>query len=343
MEAIKVRLSHEILGYSFRNQTFYDSIIGWLQRRHNWKIQREWISFSPGVVAAITSSVMAFTQPGDKVIVQPPVYFPFFESVRGIKRRLVENPLKLINGRYYFDLDDLEKKIDTKTKMLLLCSPHNPGGMVWKRDELEALAEVCNRHNILVVSDEIHADLLFDGQVHTPFATISEETAQNCITCMAPSKTFNTAGLSTSFVVVPNTGLLKSYEKLLRTSHIHMGNIPGTIALEAAFTNGDEWLDQMMVYVQDNFIYLNDFMQKNLPLVHVMAPEATFLVWLDFRVYGMKDRQLNKFIVDKARVGLNNGGRFGTGGDGFMRINIGCPRSVLAEALHRLHMAFDIF
>jgi cystathionine beta-lyase len=340
MEAIRGRLEHEVLGYTFRSQGFYDSIVGWVKRRHNWDIRKEWISFSPGVVSAITASVLAFTKPGEKVIVQPPVYFPFFECVRGTKRRLVENPLKMVDGRYSFDLEDLESKIDSKTRMLLLCSPHNPGGMVWKPEELKALDEICRRHHILVVSDEIHADLLFEGYRHTPYASLSDETASRTIVAMAPSKTFNMAGLSSSFVVIPDPALKKSYEKLMQTMHIHMGNIPGTVALEAAYTHGDEWLAQMMAYVQENYAFLESFLQKHLPKVGVMRPEATFLVWLDFRAYGMKDKKLNRYIVSDARTGLNNGGRFGTGGDGFMRINIGCPRSVLEEALQRLHTAF---
>lgn len=340
MEGIRKRLEHEVLGYTFRGQGFYDSVTGWVKRRHNWDIRKEWISFSPGVVSALTASVLAFTKPGDKVIVQPPVYFPFFECVRGTKRRLVENPLKLVDGRYRFDLDDLESKIDAKTRMLLLCSPHNPGGMVWQPEELMALDEICRRQNILVVSDEIHADLLFEGYRHTPYATLGEETASRTIVAMAPSKTFNMAGLSTSFVVIPDPALKKSYEKLMQTMHIHMGNIPGTVALEAAYTHGDDWLAQMMAYVQENYGLLESFLKKHLPKVGVMRPEATFLVWLDFRAYGMKDKQLSRFIVSQARTGLNNGGRFGTGGEGFMRINIGCPRSVLEDGLQRLYNAF---
>ena len=340
MEAIRKRLEHEILGYTFRGDGFSQSIINWLQTRHNWKVEKEWISFSPGVVSAITAMVIAFTEPGDKVIVQTPVYFPFFESVRGMKRRLVENPLKLKDGRYYFDLDDFKAKIDAKTKMLILCSPHNPGGMVWKRRELEALSEICTRHNILVVSDEIHSDLIFEGNTHIPFPMVSDESAQNSVVCMAPSKTFNLAGLSTSFVVIRDPEKMKSYEKLMRTLHIHMGNIPGTIALEAAYTYGAEWLNQMMEYVEGNYRFLSDFMKNNLPEVNVMKPEATYLVWMDFRAFGMNDKQLNKFLVEKAKVGLNNGGRFGRNGDGFMRINIGCPRSVVEEALTRIHKAF---
>lgn len=340
VDAIKKRLDHEILGYTYRTDDFSNSIINWVKLRHNWEVPKEWISFSPGVVSVITTAVLAYTEPGDKVIVQTPVYFPFFESVRGVKRRLIENPLKLVNGRYFFDLEDLEAKIDEKTKMLILCNPHNPGGMVWQRRELEALSAICIKHNILVVSDEIHSDLIFSGNTHIPYPMLSEEAAQNCIVCMAPSKTFNVAGLSTSFVVIPNTDLLKTYEKLMRTLHIHMGNIPGTVALQAAYNHGIEWLTQMMDYVESNYEYLSDFMGKNLPKIKVMKPEATYLVWLDFTAYGMNDKQLNKFLIENARVGLNNGGRFGRNGDGFMRINIGCPRSVVEEALNRIHEAF---
>lgn len=341
MDAIRKRLEHEVLGYTYRSEGFFQSVVDWVKRRHNWTIDREWVTFSPGVVSAITASVLANTEPGDKVIVQPPVYFPFFESVRGVKRRLVENPLKLENGRYFFDLDDLESKIDSKARMMLLCSPHNPGGMVWKRQELEALSKICDKHGIMLVSDEIHADLLFESQVHTPYAMVSESAAQNSIVCMAPSKTFNVAGLSSSVVIIPNPEIRKKFDKLMQTLHISMGNIPGTVALEAAYTYGDEWLSQMMGYVQGNYDFLEEYFAKNLPKVNVMKPEATFLVWLDFRAYGMKDKQLNKFIVEHARTGLNNGGRFGTGGDGFMRINIGCPRSILEEALDRLREAFS--
>lgn len=340
MDAIRSRMEHEVLGYTFRGESFSHSIINWLKQRYNWEVPKEWISFSPGVVAAITTSVLAFTEPGDKVIVQTPVYFPFFESVRGVKRRLIENPLKLENGRYYFDLQDLEAKIDEKTKMLILCNPHNPGGMVWRQEELNALSEICIRNNLIVVSDEIHSDLIFNGNTHIPYPTLSEEAAQNSIVCMAPSKTFNVAGLSTSFVVIPNPELLRTYEKLMRTLHIHMGNIPGTVALEAAYTHGHHWLDEMMEYVEGNYEYLSDFMGKNLPKIKVMKPEATYLVWLDFTAYGMNDKQLNKFLIEHAKVGLNNGGRFGRNGDGFMRINIGCPRSIVVEALNRIYEAF---
>lgn len=340
MEAIRKRLEHEVLGYTFRGEGFYRSIIRWIEERYGSTVPEGWISFTPGVVSAVTVAIMALTQPGDKVIVQPPVYFPFFESITGSGRKMTENPLKLVDGRYYFDLEDLEAKIDEHTKMLILCSPHNPGGMVWSRGELGQLAAICQRHDIIVVSDEIHSDLVFEGHVHTPWWMVSPEAARQAIVCMAPSKTFNMAGLATSYTIIPNQELRTKFDRLLQTLHITTGNIPGTIALEAAYTHGREWLGQLMAYVEKNYCYLEEFISLHLPRVRVMKPESTFLVWLDFQDYGMDDRQLTEFMVQKAGVALNNGARFGTGGDGWQRINIGCPRTLLMEGLEKIERAF---
>ncbi|MCY1722438.1 PatB family C-S lyase [Prolixibacteraceae bacterium Z1-6] len=340
VDAIKKRAEHEIFGYTFRPDSYFNAIINWMKRRHNWAIKKEWISFSPGVVAGLTFAVETFSKPGDGVIVQPPVYFPFFDCVKGIKRKMIENPLKIVNGRYTFDLDDLKSKIDKNTKLLLLCNPQNPGGMVWTRKELVALTDICLENNIMIISDEIHSDLIFNGHKHIPLATISEEVAQNCMISMAPSKTFNVAGLTSSMVIIPNKNKLVRYERTIGVGHLGMGNIFGSIALEAAYTHGDEWLEQMLDYLWENFRVVNDFMKTKLPRVKVMPLEATYLVWMDFTDYGMKNDDLMKFLLENARVVLNDGGRFGTGGDGWLRINIGCPRSVLQEALNRLEKAF---
>ncbi|MFV0590981.1 MAG: MalY/PatB family protein [Draconibacterium sp.] len=340
MEAIRERAQHEILGYTFKPDSYFEAIIEWMQRRHAWTIEKEWISFSPGVVAGLTMGVETFSKPGDGVIVQPPVYFPFFDAVKGTKRKLIENPLKLENGRYTFDLDDLKVKIDSNTKLLLLCNPQNPGGMVWTREELEGLANVCMENNIMIISDEIHSDLIYKGNKHIPLATLSEEVKNNCMITMAPSKTFNVAGLSSSLVIIPNKNKFARYERHLGVGHLGMGNIFGSIALEAAYTHGDEWLDQMLEYLWDNYLVLENFVEQNLPRVKVMKPEGTYLVWLDFTDYGMKNEDLIKFTVEHAQLALNDGGRFGTGGDGWLRINIGCPRSILEEALNRLAKAF---
>lgn len=338
VEALKKRAEHEIFGYTFRAESYTNSIVNWLKRRHNWEIKPEWITFSPGVVAGLTMAIEALSNPGDGVIIQPPVYFPFFDSVKGTGREMIENPLKLENGRYYFDLDDLKSKITPMTKLLLLSNPHNPGGMAWNRDELTALAQICLDHKILIISDEIHSDLIFEGYRHTPLAGISEEIAQNCVICMAPSKTFNTAGLTTSFLVIPNKRHFVAYERVMRLPHLHMGNIFGTVALEAAYTFGENWLSQLLKYLESNYNYLEEFFRNNMPEVKVMKPEATYLIWVDFSAYGFSDEELNQKLID-AGVGLNRGVQFGKQGSGYMRINIGCPLSTLKEALNRIQKA----
>ncbi len=341
VEAVKKRAEHEIYGYTFRGDSYYDAITGWMKRRHNWEIRREWITFSPGVVAGLTFAIETFSKPGDGVIVQPPVYFPFFDSVKGTKRKMIENPLKTVNGRYTFDFEDLKSKIDENTKLLLLCNPQNPGGMAWTEDELTQLASICLENKIMIFSDEIHSDLVFSGNRHIPLASLSDEIAKNCAILMAPSKTFNVAGFSSSLVIIPDKAKFVRYERNIGVPHLHMGNIFGTVATEAAYTFGDEWLEQLLDYIWQNYLLLESFFQKHLPKVKIMKPEATYLIWLDFREYGMKDEELMKFVIEKAKVGLNNGGKFGTGGDGWLRINIGCPRSVLQEGLERIEKAFN--
>ena len=340
VESIKERAEQDIYGYTFRGETYNQSIVQWLKRRHNWDIKPEWITFSPGVVAGLTLAIEALSKPGEGVIIQPPVYFPFFDSVKGTGRELIENPLRLENGRYYFDLEDLQRKITPQTRLLLLSNPQNPGGMAWNEQELSELARICIENKVLIISDEIHSDLIFEGSRHTPLAGISDEIAQNCVVCMSPSKTFNTAGLTTSFLVIPNKRHFVAYERLMRVPHLHMGNIFGTVALEAAYTHGDEWLAQLLKYLQANYTFLEQFFTKNIPAVKVMCPDATYLIWLDFSAFGLTDEDLNNKIIN-AGVGLNRGVQFGKQGRGFMRINIGCPRSVLQEALFRIQNAFQ--
>lgn len=339
LNALKQRLGHEVLGYTFRGDSYSNAIINWLGQRHGWEVQKEWISFSPGVVAGLTVAIEAYSNPGDEVIVQPPVYFPFFDSVKGTGRKMVENPLKLEGGRYTFDLEDLKKKITPKTKMLLLCNPQNPGGMVWTRAELTALANLCLKNKVLIVSDEIHSDLVFEGSRHIPLATLSDEIATNCVVCMAGSKTFNIAGLTTSYVVIPNKRLYARYERVLKVPHLHMGNIFGSLALETAYQKGAGWVDQMVRYLQENYRFLETYLKENLPEIVPMKPEATYLIWLDFSAYGLSDDELNKKLI-QAGVGLNRGVQFGKQGTGFMRINIGCPKATLELALIRIKEAF---
>ncbi len=339
MDALRQRMEHDILGYTYITPSFYESVIKWNLRRHQWQIRKEWISFSPGVVPAINLLLMAFTRPGDRIVIQPPVYFPFFSAVKNHDRTLVENPLKYENGTYTMDFDDLEKKTDESTRMMILSNPHNPTGNVWSPDILRRVAEFCLRKNILLVSDEIHSDLVFPGGKHTPVAGLSEEIANNTITCMAASKTFNLAGLSTAYLVFPNPKLRQQYEQTLDHVHVGAGNIFGFVATEAAYTNGDQWLDQLMEYIAENFRYLDHFLKREIPMIKALKPQATYLVWLDCRELLLSSDDLRDFMIQQAGLGLNEGRQFGKEGEGFMRINIGCPRITLSDALQKLKTA----
>ncbi len=338
-EAVINRANHPVYGYTFRTGTFSESIVNWMYKRHKWKIMKEWVSFSPGVVPALNMAVLAFSKPGEKVIVQPPVYFPFFSAVKNHGRKLVYNQLREKDGHYEMDFNDLEKRIDTKTRLLFLCHPHNPVGRLWSLQELETLVEICARKNILIVSDEIHSDLMLNGNTHIPIATISQKAAEISLTCIAPSKTFNLAGLSSSALIIPNETLRKTYEKKLDDLHVGMGNLFGIVSLEAAYNSGEEWLEQLLVYLNENLRFMNDFFLERIPEVKVIRPEATYLIWLDFRELGLKNKELKEFIIRNAGLGLNDGPSFGPGGDGFQRINIALPRIVLKTALEKLEKA----
>lgn len=341
INAIHKRLEHEILGYTHIAPSFYESIVNWNQRHHNWKTKPEWISFSPGIVPAINLLVMAFTQPGDGIIIQPPVYFPFFSAVENHGRKLVLNPLRYENGGYFMDFTDLEARIDGNTRMLILCNPHNPTGNTWSPDVLRRLGEICIKNNVILISDEIHADLVYSGHRHTPAASISDKIAGITITCMSPSKTFNLAGLSTSYLVIPDHQRKLQYEKVLDHVHVGAGNIFGFVAAEAAYTYGDDWLNQLMEYLAGNLRLLQEFITKHLPIIRVIPPQATYLIWLDCSELGMTPAALKSFMVHKAGLGLNDGPQFGMEGEGFQRINIACPRQVLHEALLKLLAAIN--
>jgi len=338
MDALHNRMNHEVLAYSYRPDSYYEAIINWMEKKHGWKIDREMITSSPGVVSAVTMLIMALSEPGDKVIVQTPVYFPFFTSIKGSGREMIENPLMLKDGRYTFDFENLRQIIDSQTKLLILCSPHNPGGMVWTKEELEELSRICIENGIIIISDEIHADLVFTGNKHIPVPMVSDEIAMNSAVLMAASKTFNVAGLSTAFVIIPNKKIRVKYERVLRTIHIDSGNIFGNIATEAALANGYDWLNQLMIYLEDNYNYLENFLTARMPKIKIMRPEATFLVWLDFTAYNLSEIQLAKLLIDGG-VALNKGSIFGTGGEGYFRLNFGCPRAVLEEGLKKIEKA----
>lgn len=340
INAIKERLNHEVFGYSFRSKSYFESIINWLKRRHQWEVKEEWMSFSPGIVPAINMAVMAYTKPGDKIIVQTPVYFPFFSAIVNNDRVQVENPLQLKNDRYCIDFEDLEEKLK-EAKMIILSNPHNPGGSVWTKDELKRLGDLCVKNNVIILSDEIHADLVFKNIKYTPLASISKEIDEITVTFIAPSKTFNMAALATSSLICSSKELKEKYDKVLDTIHIGMGNVFGAVASEAAYNLGDEWLDQLMEYLSGNLDYLDHYLKENIPQIKMIRPEGTYLVWLDCSELKMTDEELKNFMIQKAGLGLNAGTMFGTGGEGFMRINVACPKQTITDALARLENAVN--
>lgn len=340
-EAVKERADHPVYGYSIRPQLYFDSIRNWQEKHHHWKIKNDWIRFSPGIVPAVNLCVQAFTRPGDKIIVQPPVYFPFFSAIKNNKRIQLDNPLKLQNGRLSMDFDDLRSKIDKQTRMILLCSPHNPGGSVWRKEELQELAGICIEHGILIVSDEIHCDLVFPPNKHIPTATLSGEIADQTISCIAPSKTFNLAGMATSSVIVSNDSLAKRFDETMEQLHVGGGNLFGTIASIAAYTKGDEWLQQLLDYLQENARLAVEFINHKVRGIQTWLPESTYMLWLDCRELDMEDEELWNFFIRQAGLGFNKGLMFGQGGEGFMRLNFACPRQILMRALHQLAEAVN--
>ncbi|HOG19168.1 MAG TPA: MalY/PatB family protein [Salinivirgaceae bacterium] len=341
IDSIKKRLDHEILGYTFRSDVFYKSIIDWHKKRHGWQLKKEWLSFSPGVVAGFAIAIEQLTDIGDKIIVQPPVYFPFFQTINALNRVTVNNPLKLENGRLNMNFDNLSKVINNKTKAIIISNPHNPGGTVWTKQELLKLNDICLKNNVLVISDEIHADIVYQPHKYTPFASISQEASMNSITVMSHSKTFNTAGLSTSYVFTENKQMLKKYNKLLNTYHLNGGNIFGTEALIAAYNYGEEWLEELISYLSSNIEFVDNYLKQNAPKIKAIIPESTFLIWLDCRELGLDSNKLKDFFYNKAKIAVNEGISFGQGGEGFMRLNIGCPRSIVEKAMIQIKQAYD--
>ena len=341
VEALKKRCEHEIFGYPFSTDEYYQCILEWVHYKHNWRIQREWVTYIPGIVKGIAFALQCFTQPGDKVIIQPPVYHPFRIVPERMKREVVYNPLKLVNGEYQMDFEQLEQLIDERCKVLILCNPHNPGGIVWRKETLVQLAEICAKHQILVISDEIHAEMAYPQYTHHPFATVSETAASCSLTFMAPSKTFNIAGIVTSYTIIPDERIRQQFFDFLEAGEFNMGTIFAFTATIAAYTYGAEWLQQMRMYVMENVRYVTEYVQENLPQIRVYQPQASFLVWLDCRELGLPQPELVRLFQEKAGLALNDGAMFGPGGEGHMRLNVGCPRSILVDALKALKKAID--
>ncbi|NQU64212.1 MAG: pyridoxal phosphate-dependent aminotransferase [SAR324 cluster bacterium] len=349
-EAIRRRTEHEFYGYPVTlPKSVADAVVWRMKRKYNWEVNPAWIVLTPGVVPALNAAVKAFTVPGDHVVHQDPVYYPFWSVIQNNGCQVANNALQLSRGRYEIDFADLQSKFEPRqqmnplpqrTRMMILCNPHNPVGRVWSRDELLRMGEIVVGNGALMVSDEIHCELLFKGNKHTPFAQLSTEFEQNSLTCMAASKTFNLAGLDASVIIIPNKQLREKFNQA-KMGMMPSGSIFGVVALEAAFNEGDEWLEQFLIYMQANLEYLLVYFEKYIPKIKVIKPEGTYLIWLDCRELGLNSIELKRFMNHKAKVGLDHGFVFGPTGEGFERINIACPRSILEAALDRIRQAVD--
>lgn len=338
-EALLERARHPVYGYSLFPDSLYDALIDWFRRRHDWTIDREWILMAPGVVPSLHAAALAFAAPGEGIIVQPPVYPPFFTAATKTGRRLIENPLVMRDGEYRMDLAHLEQCARDGAKMLLLCSPHNPVGRVWREDELQALLAITRRHRLLVLSDDIHGDLVYPGHRHRMLATLAGAD-DAVITAVAPSKTFNIPGLGLSALVVPDAAHRAALKRVFESVHLEQANPFSIAAFEAAYRHGGPWLDDLLAYLQGNLDFTRDFLARHLPEIRLVEPGGTYLLWLDCRGLGLADdAALRAFFVQQARLGLNPGITFGTGGSGHLRLNLGTRRAVLQQALAQLHAA----
>ena len=338
VEVMKKRMECEVFGYTARPESWYEAIISWQARRHQWTITKEMISFVPGVVPALAMAVQAFTERGEKVMIQQPVYNPFAQVIRNNHRELVNCPLELKDGQYHINFEVFEEKIKG-CKLFLFCHPHNPGGRVWTREELQKVATICAQNNVIVVADEIHADLTLPPYQHIPFATVSEEAAQNSVVFASPSKAFNMAGLATSYAVIANPTLRRRFESYVEGNELAAGNVFAFNTVVAAYNKGEEWLQQMLIYVQGNVDEVIHYIEKYIPQLKVIVPQASYLVFIDFSALQLSQKEIVALCTDKAHLALNDGAIYGEEGKGYMRINLACPRSVVKQALIQLKEA----
>ncbi|MDD6037882.1 MAG: pyridoxal phosphate-dependent aminotransferase [bacterium] len=343
LDALHERVSHGIFGYTGTKDHYYQAVAGWMKKHHNLTIQKDWLVNTPGIVFALALAIQAFSKEGDAVLVQQPVYYPFSRLIKSNGRVVVSNDL-VLNGNNHYEIDfaDMEEKIvENHIKLFLFCSPHNPVGRVWTKEELRKTADICLRHGVIVVSDEIHSDFVYDGYQHTPLLTMDERLKEICITCTSPAKTFNLAGLQVSNIMIPNGKLRIAFEKEMSKNGYDQLNSMGLAACEAAYTKGEVWYESLMRYLHDNLNFLRGYIEKELPMLKLIEPEGTYLVWIDFRALGLSEEELEDLIVNKAKLWLDAGVMFGKGGKGFERINIATSRSILKEALNRLKAAIE--
>lgn len=337
IEALKTRANHGILGYTMPGSDTEAAIRGWLKKRNNWEIDSSSITYSPGIVTALSMAIQAFTGPEDKIVIQPPVYYPFFEMAKKHKREVLYNHLRLTSdNRYDIDFKDLEEKLSDKmTKLFIFCNPHNPSGRVWRKEELIKIGELCVKHNVILLSDDIHSDLvLFDNQ-YTPIASINESIANQTITCIAPSKTFNLAGLQTSVVLIKNDTLRRKFNTVQELYGLMTVNTFGADAMEAAYKHGEVWLNELIHYLEDHILFIENYIKEKLPEVKVTRPDASYLVWFDVRYLQKSDEEIMELLLEKGKLALEPGSKFGENGAGFLRMNIACPKETLKDGLDR--------
>ncbi|GAB4072758.1 pyridoxal phosphate-dependent aminotransferase [Barrientosiimonas marina] len=340
-DALIERAKHGIYGYTTINDDVITPIMDWISKRHNWQIEKEWLSFSPGVVTSMHMAVQALTNPGDSILMQTPVYTPFYSIIESHDRQLVKNPLLYQDHYYKIDFDDFEAKLKQGVKAFLLCSPHNPVGRVWTKDELQEMARLCVKHNVLIFADEIHADLLYPGMTHTPIASLSEEAANQTVTCMSPSKTFNLAGLQASYIITPDQSKREALDAQLKKQGLGMINTMGNTAMEMAYRHGEEWLEELRGVLQAHKDYVIDQLENNTDVLNVVRSEGTYLLWIDCSKMQMDAQALKTFMSEQAKVGLNPGADYGSEGELFMRMNIACPRATLEEGVRRIVTAVN--
>ena len=340
LNAVREAAKRGLFGYTFRSAESVGQFINWVKTRHNWEIKREWITSAPGIVAALPVSIRAFTKPGDKILIQTPVYPPFHNIVKENNRVLVTSPLKESESGWDINWEDFENKLESGVKMFILCSSHNPLGRVWSMEELKKMGNLCVKYGVIIFSDEIHADLSLFGNTHIPMASISEEIASTTITAMAPSKTFNVAGMMNSVIITSSSTLFSGYQSELLSLHLDLGNIFGHISMEAAYSGGERWLDELKEYLQKNIDYAYDFLRREIPQISFRRPQSSFLLWMDFRNTGLTHTEVRERLLNVCKLGLNDGLAFGPEGEGFFRMNIGTPLANVQEGLNRLKSGF---
>ena len=340
IEALRKRLEHEVLGYTFACKEWSESIVNWVKERHGWTIREEMLTFTPGIVRGLAFVIQCFTQKGDKVMVMPPVYHPFFLVTQKNEREVVYSPLVLKDGQYYIDFDRFRRDVQG-CKLLILSNPHNPGGRVWTKEELSQIADICYESGTLVISDEIHADLTLPPYKHPTFALISEKARMNSLVFMSPSKAFNMPGLASSYAIIENDELRHRFQTYMEASEFSEGHLFAYLSVAAAYSHGTEWLDQVVAYIKGNVDFTETYLKEHIPAIKMIRPQASYLIFLDCRALGLDQKELNRLFVEDAHLALNDGTTFGKEGKGFMRLNIACPRAVLEQALKQLEQAVN--